>query len=76
MTCTFETIAPKCAAGCVRPTTRRTWVARAAAAMLVALVVAFIEVKLIEHGLAADGGLVRIVDNSLASGLAPIAILR
>ena len=76
MTCTLESIAPKCAAGCVQPTTRRRWAARAVGATLVALVIAFIEVKLIEHGIAADGGLVRVVDSSLASGFAPIAILR
>ncbi len=80
----FEKIVSNDAAGCAQPLRRgRLWAQALGAAML-ALIVACGEVELIEHTAAAgancgpdgQGGLVRAVDNSLASGLAPIAILR
>jgi len=80
----FEKIVAKDGAGCAQPLrTRRLWV-QALGAALLALIVACGEVELIKHTAAAgascgpggQGCLVRAVDNSLASGLAPIAILR
>lgn len=81
MTDRFEKIASKHSAGCAQPPRgRRLW-AQALGAALLALIVACGELKLIEQTAAAgaaggQGGLVRVVDNSLASGLAPIANLR
>ena len=80
----FEKIASQDGAGCARPLHRRRLWAQALGAALLALMVAGGEVELIKHAAVAgascgpggQGGLVRIVDNSLASGLAPIAILR
>jgi hypothetical protein len=73
---------PNSAAGCPPPPGRRRLAARALVAALLVLIVAFGEVKLIEratapeaNGTGARDGLVHIVDTSLASGLAPIAIL-
>ncbi len=80
----FEKIVSNDSVGCARPLrTRRLW-AQALGAALLALIVACGEVALIKHTAAAgascgpggQGGIVRAVDNSLASGLAPIAILR
>jgi len=80
----FETIVSKGAACCAHPPRRRGLWAQALGAAMLALIVACGEVALIKHTAVADasggpGGqddLVRAVDNSLASGLAPIAILR
>jgi hypothetical protein len=84
MTDHFEKIVSKHSAGCAQPPRRRGLWAQALGAALLALIVACGEVKLIEQTAAAgaacgpggQGGLVRVVDNSLASGLAPIANLR
>jgi hypothetical protein len=70
-------------AGCAQPPGRRHWAAHALGVVLLALIVAGGEVKLIEQAAAtgsscdtaAHDGLVRIVDNSLVSGFAPIANL-
>ncbi|MEO8565249.1 MAG: hypothetical protein ABI541_02615, partial [Betaproteobacteria bacterium] len=71
------------AAGCPPPAGRGRLLARALAAALLVLVVACGEVMLIKQAVSsgttgasgARDGIVRIVDDSLASGLAPIAIL-
>ena len=82
MTDTQKKTQPNSAAGCPPPPGRRRLAARALVAALLVLIVAFGEVKLIEratapeaNGTGARDGLVHIVDTSLASGLAPIAIL-
>ena len=81
MTDTLERIPPSRATGCPPPGRGRL-AARALAAAMLVLVVAFGEVKLIDAaaatncGTGARAGVVHIVDSSLASGLAPIAILR
>jgi hypothetical protein len=82
MSDTQKKIQPSGAAGCPPPPGRRRLAARALVAALLVLIVAFGEVKLIEratapeaNGTGARDGLVHIVDTSLASGLAPIAIL-
>jgi hypothetical protein len=84
MTDHFEKIVSKGAPACAQPLRRRRLWAQALGAALLALIVACGEVELIEHtamagascGPGGQGGLLRVVDNSLASGLAPIAILR
>lgn len=84
MTDTLKKIAPEDSAACAQSPDRRRWAAHAIGAALLALIVAGGEVKLIEQagatgwscGIAGNEGLVRIVDNSLASGFAPIANLR
>ncbi len=84
MTDTLKKIAPKNTAGRSQSPDRSRWVAHAIGAALLALIIAGGEVKLIEQagatgwscGIAGNEGLVRIVDNSLASGFAPIANLR
>jgi hypothetical protein len=83
MTDTNERVATNYAAGCPPPPGRGRLLARALAAALLMLIVACVEVMLIKQAgsagtTGANGardGIVRIVDNSLASGLAPIAIL-
>ena len=78
-----ENLMPNCAAGCPPPAGPRLLLARALAAALLVLVVACVEVMLIKQAVSsgtagasgARDGIVRIVDNSLTSGLAPIAIL-
>jgi hypothetical protein len=82
MTDTNERVAPSYAAGCPPPPGRGRVLARALAAALLLLIVACVEVMLIKQagsagttGANGTDGIVRIVDNSLASGLAPIAIL-
>ena len=84
MTGPLEKLAANEGVGCALPATRRRWATRALGAALLVLSVAFGEVKLIEQasaagascGVGAQDGLVRIVDSSLASGFAPLAILR
>ena len=79
-----DAIAPQCKAACAPPVQGRLWVARAIVVLLIALAVAVVETSLIEHavstGANCDAGaacrVIRIVDNSLASGLAPIANVR
>lgn len=83
MSATNQNVIANRAAGCPRPVGRGRLLARALAAALLVLVVACIEVTLIKQAVSAGmsgasgtrDGIVRIVDNSLASGLAPIAIL-
>lgn len=83
MTHKLEKIAANESTACVAPAPRR-WAAHALGAALLVLIVAFGEVKLIEQasaagascGIGTQDGLVRIVDSSLASGFAPLAILR
>ena len=83
MTDINEKIKPSHTAGCPPPPGRGRLLGRALAAALLVLVVACGEVLLIRQAISsgttgASGtrdGIVRIVDNSLASGLAPIAIL-
>lgn len=83
MSATTENVIPNRAAGCPPPAGRGRLLARALAAALLLLVVACVEVMLIKQAVSAGtssasgtrDGIVRIVDNSLASGLAPIAIL-
>ena len=83
MTDTNEKVIPGQAAGCPPPPGRSRLLGRALAAALLVLVVACGEIMLIKQAVSsgttgASGtrdGIVRIVDNSLASGLAPIAIL-
>ena len=78
-----ENLIPNCAAGCPPPVGPGRLLARALAAALLVLVVACVEVMLIKQAVSsgtagasgARDGIVRIVDNSLTSGLAPIAIL-
>ncbi|MEP6996840.1 MAG: hypothetical protein ABI900_04280 [Betaproteobacteria bacterium] len=84
MTDRCNTLDAKCNAVCPPPASGRRWAARVVFALVVALAVAVIEAKLIEQVAAtgADCGagaacrVIRIVDNSLASGFAPIANLR
>ena len=84
MTDHFAKIVSKDAAGCAQPLRGRGLWAQALGAALLALIVACGEVELIQQTAAAgascgpggQGGILRVVDNSLASGLAPIAILR
>jgi hypothetical protein len=84
MTDTLDKIAPKNTAGYAQSPGRRRWAAHALGVVLLALIVAGGEVKLIEQaaatgsscGIAGHDGLVRIVDNGLTSGFAPIANLR
>jgi hypothetical protein len=79
-----DTIAAKCAASCAPPVSWRRWAARAVFAVLVALAVAAVEANLIEKAAATDSNcgstavcaLVRVVDSSLSSGFAPLAIPR
>jgi hypothetical protein len=81
MTDTLERIPPSRAPGCPPPPGRGRVAARALGVATLVLIVAFGEVKLIDAaaetncGTGAREGLVHIVDSSLASGLAPIAIL-
>jgi len=83
MTDTNEKVTPDRAAGCPPPAGRGRLLARALAAAALVLVVACGEVMLIKQAVSAGtsgasstrDGIVRVVDNSLASGLAPIAIL-
>ncbi len=80
---TSEKIPPSRCTGCPPPPGRGHLAARSLAAALLVLLVASVEVVLIKTAVSsgtsgASGtrdGIVRIVDNSLASGLAPIAIL-
>jgi hypothetical protein len=84
MTNSVEPIVSKLAARCTPSPARGGWAAHAFGAALLVLLVAGGEVKLIEQaaaapwncGVNAPDGLVRIVDIGLASGFAPIAILR
>lgn len=84
MTNRCDTIAAKRAASCSPPVSWRRWAARAVFAVLVALAVAAIEAKLIEKAAATGSNcgsttvcaLVRVVDSSLTSGFAPLAIPR
>ena len=83
MTNSVEPIVSKLAARCTPSPARGGWAARAFGAALLVLLVAGGEVKLIEQaaapsncGVNAPDSLVRIVDIGLASGFAPIAILR
>ena len=83
MSTTFEKISSNGAKGCPPPPGLGRLTARALAAALLVLLVASGEVVLIKQAVSsgttgASGTrdrIVRIVDNSLASGLAPIAIL-
>jgi hypothetical protein len=83
MTDTNEKVTPSRAAGCPPPPGRGRLLGRAVAAVLLVLVVACGEIILIKQAVSSDttgasgarDGIVRIVDKSLASGLAPIAIL-
>lgn len=83
MSTTFEKIAPNGAKGCPPPPGRGRLAARALAWALLVLLVAFGEVVLIKQAVSSGSsgasstrdGIVRIVDDSLASGLAPIVIL-
>ena len=83
MTDRKEKVTPSHAGGCPPPPGRGRLLGRALAAALLVLVVACGEVMLIKQAVSsgttgASGTrdrIVRIVDNSLASGLAPIAIL-
>jgi hypothetical protein len=83
MTDANEKVTPSHAAGCPSPPGRGRLLGRAVAAALLVLVVACGEIILIKQAVSSDAtgasgardGIVRIVDNSLASGLAPIAIL-
>jgi ferric-dicitrate binding protein FerR (iron transport regulator) len=83
MTDTNERVTPKHAAGCSPPVRRGRLLGRALAAALLVLVVACVEVMLIKQAVSAGTSsasgtrdrIVRIVDHSLVSGLAPIAIL-
>jgi hypothetical protein len=76
-------VTPSRAAGCPPPPGRGRLLARVLAAAALMLVVACVEVMLIRQAVSSGttganstrDGIVRIVDNSLASGLAPIAIL-
>jgi hypothetical protein len=80
---TLEKIPPSRGAGCPPPPGQGRLAVRALAVALLVLLVARGEVVLIKKAVSsgpigASGtrdGIVRIVDNSLASGLAPIAIL-
>jgi hypothetical protein len=80
---TLEKIPPSRATGCPPPPGRGRLAARALAAALLVLLVVGGEVVLIKKAVSSGSsgasgmrdGIVRIVDNSLASGLAPIAIL-
>jgi hypothetical protein len=84
MTDHFEKIASQHSAGCAQPLRRRYLWAQVLGAALLALIVACGEVKLIEQSAAAGAacgpggqqGFMRVVDNSLTSGLAPLANLR
>lgn len=84
MSCGCNALPARRAAACPPPVSRRRWVARAVLAMLVALAVAVVESRLIEQAAATSANcsgaaacaLVRVVDSSLASGFAPLAILR
>jgi len=83
MTDTNEKVTPSRTAGCPPPPGRGRLLGRALAVALLVVVVACGEIMLIKQAVSsgttgASGtrdGIVRIVDNSLASGLAPIAIL-
>jgi hypothetical protein len=83
MTDTNENVTPSHAAGCPPPPGRGRLLGRALAAALLVVVVACGEIMLIKQavssgttGASGTGDkIVSIVDNSLASGLAPIAIL-
>lgn len=83
MSATNENVMPNRVAGCPPPAGRGRLLARALGAAILVLLVACVEVMLIKQAVSsgttgASGtrdGIVRIVDNSLASGLAPIAIL-
>jgi len=80
---TLEKIPPSRGAGCPPPPGRGRLAVRALAVALLVLLVARGEVVLIKKAVSsgssgasgARDGIVRIVDSSLASGLAPIAIL-
>jgi hypothetical protein len=80
---TLEKIPPRRGTGCPPPPGRGRLAARALAWVLLVLLVACGEVVLIKQAVSSGSsgasstrdGIVRIVDNSLASGLAPIAIL-
>ena len=83
MTDTMKRISTQEARACPAPAGRRR-AARLLGAALLVLFVSCGEVKLIEQasatgancGSGVQGDLMRIVDSSLASGFAPIAILR
>ena len=83
MTDTTEKVTPDRAAGCPPPPRPGRLIGRALAVALLVLVVACGEIMLIKQAVSSDttgasatrDGIVHIVDNSLASGLAPIAIL-
>jgi hypothetical protein len=83
MSTTIENAMPNRGRGCPPPVGRGRLLARVLAAVLLVLAVACIEVMLIKQAVSvgtsgasgARDGIVRIVDNSLATGLAPIAIL-
>jgi hypothetical protein len=82
MTGTLEKTPSNRAAGCPPPPGRRLVAARALAVALLVLIVAFGEVKLIEQAAASEANrgtgarneLLHIVNSSLVSGLAPIAL--
>jgi hypothetical protein len=83
MTDTNEKVTSSHAAGCPPRPGRGRLLGRALAVALLAVVVACGEIMLIKQAVSSDttaasgtgDKIVRIVDNSLASGLAPIAIL-
>ena len=83
MSAMSQNVVPNRAAGCPPPAGRGRLLARALAAALLVLVVACVEVALIKQAVSAGTSIasgtrdriVRIVDNGLTSGLAPIAIL-
>jgi hypothetical protein len=80
---TLEKIPPSRGTGCPPPPGRGRLAARALVTALLVLLVAGGEVVLIKKAVSSGSrgasatrdGIVRIVDSSLASGLAPIAIL-
>ena len=83
MSTTFEKIPSNGAKGCPPPLGRGRLAARALAWVLLVLLVACGEVVLIKQAVSSGSsgasstrdGIVRIVDNTLASGLSPIVIL-
>jgi hypothetical protein len=83
MSTTNQNVIANRAAGCPPPLGPGRLLARTVAAALLVLAVTCVEVMLIKQAVSSGtgsvsgtrDGIVRIVDNSLASGLAPIAIL-